>query len=155
MDIEKHFTVSIFIVHENKVLLHRHMKYKKILPVGGHIEANELPQETCVREAKEETGLDIELYNPDKNSEMEGVMGLSAEELLIKPMHMILCKIKTDHYHIDLDYYASAETYDVNPGNGESTELYWYTKEELEQVEEAPEGVIAMAKEALDILGTK
>lgn len=63
MNIEKHFTVSIYIVHKEKVLLHHHKKYNRILPLGGHIEKNELPEETCIREAKEESGLNITLYN--------------------------------------------------------------------------------------------
>lgn len=35
------------------------------LPLGVHIEANELPEEACIREAKEESGLTINLYNVD------------------------------------------------------------------------------------------
>ena len=42
MVVKKHFTVSIFIVHKDKVLLHVHKKYGMLLPSGGHIEALEL-----------------------------------------------------------------------------------------------------------------
>ncbi|WP_202710979.1 hypothetical protein [Sporosalibacterium faouarense] len=35
---DRHFTVSVFIVHKNKVLLHLHKKAKKMLPLGGHNE---------------------------------------------------------------------------------------------------------------------
>ncbi len=54
---DKHFTVSIFIVHKDKVLLHVHKRAKKILPLGGHIEPNELPEDACKREVQEESGL--------------------------------------------------------------------------------------------------
>lgn len=60
----RHFTVSVFIVCKDKVLLHLHKKAKKMLPLGGHIEVNELPEEACIREAKEEAGLNVTLYNP-------------------------------------------------------------------------------------------
>ncbi|GLC31734.1 hypothetical protein [Clostridium omnivorum] len=35
---DRHFTVSVYIVHEDKVLLHLHNRAKKILPIGGHID---------------------------------------------------------------------------------------------------------------------
>lgn len=54
---DRHFTVSVFIVYKDKVLLHLHKKVKKTLQLGGHIELNELPEEACIREAWEESGL--------------------------------------------------------------------------------------------------
>ncbi|WP_242971874.1 NUDIX domain-containing protein [Haloimpatiens massiliensis] len=67
MSIDRHFTVSVYIVHKDKILLHLHKRAKTILPLGEHIEANELPEETCIREAKEECGLNINLYNANTN----------------------------------------------------------------------------------------
>ncbi len=61
---DRHFTVSIFIVYKNRVLLYLHKKANKILPLGGYIEFNEFQEETCIREAQEEAGLKINLYNP-------------------------------------------------------------------------------------------
>jgi ADP-ribose pyrophosphatase YjhB (NUDIX family) len=55
------FVSDVFIVHENKVLLRKHDKYKIWLSVGGHIEAGEDPTEAAIREVKEEVGLDIKL----------------------------------------------------------------------------------------------
>ncbi|MFH1565344.1 MAG: NUDIX domain-containing protein [bacterium] len=51
------------IINENKILLiHRYSNGKEyfVLP-GGGAESGELPHETAVREAKEETGLDVVL----------------------------------------------------------------------------------------------
>ena len=48
------FTVDTFIVFNNKVLLRHHDKYDMWLPVGGHIELGEDPNEAAVREVKEE-----------------------------------------------------------------------------------------------------
>ncbi|MCB1110842.1 MAG: NUDIX domain-containing protein [Chlamydiia bacterium] len=56
---ERHFTTSVYIIHEQQVLLLLHPKLKKWLPPGGHIEANESPPEAARREVKEETGLEI------------------------------------------------------------------------------------------------
>src|SRR3989344_8760909 len=55
------FTVEVFIVHKNKILLRMHDKYGIWLSIGGHIELHEDPVEAAIREVKEEVGLDIEL----------------------------------------------------------------------------------------------
>jgi len=44
------FTVEVFIVHNNKVLLRKHDKYKIWLSVGGHIELNEDPNQAAIRD---------------------------------------------------------------------------------------------------------
>jgi 8-oxo-dGTP pyrophosphatase MutT (NUDIX family) len=54
-------TVSVYIVRDGAVLLHHHAKTGKWLPPGGHIELDEDPNEAAIREAKEETGFDVEL----------------------------------------------------------------------------------------------
>lgn len=55
------FTVAIFIVQNAKVLLILHRKLNKWLPVGGHIELDEDPEVAALREAKEESGFEVEL----------------------------------------------------------------------------------------------
>jgi len=63
--LEKHFTATAYIIESGKVLLLHHPKLKKWLPPGGHIELNETPPECAVREAYEETGLEIELIREE------------------------------------------------------------------------------------------
>jgi len=155
MTIQKHFTASIYIVHKDKVLLHLHKKYNKMLPLGGHIEANELPEEACIREAQEESGLIINLYNSNLDGPLSNSFKASHEKPLLKPMHMILCEVNPEHYHIDLNYYATTDSYHLNPLEGESNLLYWYTKEELNEVQNVPPDVIVLAKEALELLGKR
>ena len=55
------FTVAIFVVHDAKILLIHHRKLDKWLPLGGHIELEEDPEQAALRETKEESGLDVEL----------------------------------------------------------------------------------------------
>ncbi len=68
------FTVEAFVVHNDKVLLRKHDKYKIWLSVGGHIELDEDPNQAAFREVKEEVGLDIELIGTaeDFNNESKG-----------------------------------------------------------------------------------
>ena len=55
------FTVAIFVVHDGKILLIHHRQLDKWLPLGGHVELDEDPEQAALREAKEESGLDVEL----------------------------------------------------------------------------------------------
>lgn len=147
----KHFTVSVFIIHNKKVLLHLHKKAKKILPLGGHIESNELPEETCMREVFEESGLKVKLYNP-VNEELKKSCELSGEKLLINPIHTILGEVEPNHYHVDFIYYATSESSQVSPQTGESKLLKWYSKKDLEESSNIQENILNMAKEALELL---
>ncbi len=56
-------TVGTFIFHEERVLLILHRKLNMWLPVGGHIEKDETPDDAIIREAKEETNVDITLIS--------------------------------------------------------------------------------------------
>ena len=49
------------MVNDRKVLLHYHKKVRLVLPPGGHIEPNETPAESAIREVKEETGLEVRI----------------------------------------------------------------------------------------------
>lgn len=151
---DRHFTVSIFIVYKDKVLLHLHKRAKKILPLGGHIELNELPEEACIREAREESGLKINLYNPVKK-QLKSSCELVGEKLLINPMYTIFGEINPEHYHIDFVYYATANSSETLPGDGESNLLKWYSKEELKNACDIQHNILVMANEALELLSKR
>ena len=148
---EKHFTVSIFIIHKDRVLLHLHKKANLMLPLGGHIEPNELPEETCIRESKEESGLDISLYNPT-NDNLKKLCKLDNEMLLVNPIYTIMCEISSGHYHMDFVFFATANTYETEPSDGESDLLRWYTYNELMTEDNIQENTRRMAINALELL---
>ena len=152
MNIQRHFTVSVYIVHKDKLLLHLHKRSKIMLPLGGHIEVNELPEEACIREAKEESGLNISLHNSDINKLLRSSSELTVEKVLINPMHTVLCKVNSEHYHIDFVYYATAKSFETKREEGESNLLKWVAKEELKDVINIPHNVLVMANEALELL---
>ncbi|MCD4705746.1 NUDIX domain-containing protein [bacterium] len=96
----KHFTASALIIDNNKVLLVYHKKLDVWLYPGGHVEKNENPDETLIREVKEETGLDVKIIS-NKDDD------LSDEKFDVVSLHIpyaVLCELVGDHYHNDLIY---------------------------------------------------
>ena len=60
-----HFTASALVVDEacNKVCLVAHAKLGRLLQPGGHVEATDISLEAAaLREAREETSLELELH---------------------------------------------------------------------------------------------
>lgn len=147
---DRHFTVSVYIVSDNKVLLHRHKKAKILLPVGGHIEIDELPEQAAVRESLEETGIKIELYNQDSLKEKN--VDTDREKVLINPVHMVWGEVEKGHEHIDFVFYAKVKTNLLRPQQSESKELRWYSENELFVIKDSLlEDVYYMAKEAIKV----
>jgi 8-oxo-dGTP pyrophosphatase MutT (NUDIX family) len=50
---------SCFVIDNNSILLIFHKKFGKYLQPGGHIEGDEEPYQTAIREVLEETGIEI------------------------------------------------------------------------------------------------
>ena len=63
--LDREWTSTAYILRESSVLLVYHKKLSKWLPAGGHANPGELPHQTAIREAYEETGWQIALYEDD------------------------------------------------------------------------------------------
>jgi 8-oxo-dGTP pyrophosphatase MutT (NUDIX family) len=127
------FTVEVFVVYENKVLLRKHDKYGIWLSVGGHIEPNEDPIEAAIREVKEEVGLDITLIPTTEILNIE----LDRYKHIIPPAFINRHRINKNHEHVTLSYFAKANSDKVKQGDSEISEDWkWFTLEELEQITE-------------------
>ena len=146
VEVTRHFTASVFIVHEGRVLLHEHKKLELILPPGGHIDRDELPEETAMREVKEECGVEVELYNSNQLEFVDGSFELNRGE------HLNRHKINEFHEHLDFVFYGKALSSEVKPGRGESKKWVWMTKEEIESSSFVKDNVKFYALEALEKL---
>ena len=141
------FTVSVFIVHRERVLLVHHRKLGRWLPVGGHIEIGENPEQAAKREAKEESGLEIKLLGNRQPKEFPGTTNLTA------PTYLDVHDIQGDHRHIGLIYFAVAETDEVRLAEAEHHAIRWFTRDDLANPDLAvPEAIQFYAGEALDAL---
>jgi len=114
----------VFVIHEKKVLLLKQERSNFWLLPGGHVEDNELPHETAIREIFEETGLHLELLqNPDEKARTSIVTPIPL------PHHMKLlpCRDKKD-----LDFVFTAKIVGGELKiNSESKQAKWFTKEEI------------------------
>ena len=94
------FTVAIFVVHAGKVLVIHHKKLDRWLPLGGHIELDEDPEQAALRETKEESGLDVELIGERPPTTGPGTRAL------IGPRFLDIHRINETHEHIGMIYFA-------------------------------------------------
>lgn len=146
MKYNKSITSSVYVINNGKVLLHKHKKYNTLFPLGGKMSENEVPHETAIREVYEESGLEVELYNRDSELDLGRVIQLHS------PMHTLLENVGHEVENIDFIYFAKALNNKLNPQKGESKELYWFSKEEIEENDSIKPHVKAMALDALRIL---
>ena len=135
------FTVAIFVVHDGRILLIHHRKLDKWLALGGHIELDEDPEQAALREAKEESGLDVELLGERPPTTSPGTRAL------IAPRFLDIHRINDTHEHIGLLYWARpllAEGHDGAHGvarptdptlaTAEHHDIRWCSAAELDQL---------------------
>ncbi|HET8774187.1 MAG TPA: NUDIX hydrolase [Thermoanaerobaculia bacterium] len=111
-----HFTASCYVVDGGGwLLLHHHRRLDRWLQMGGHVEGDESPERTALREGEEESGLrDLALAGA-------GIFDLD--------IHGIPAgKGEPDHDHYDVRYLARTASPDaIALDRAESNDLAWVT----------------------------
>jgi 8-oxo-dGTP pyrophosphatase MutT (NUDIX family) len=120
------FTVAVFIVQEGKVLLVHHRKLNKWLPIGGHIELEEEPEQAALREAREESGFEIELIGERPPTTEPGTRAL------IAPRFLDIHRINNTHEHIGMIYWARPKQGSMTLAPEEHHEICWRGADELD-----------------------
>ena len=138
----REFVATGYVIKDNKVLLIHHPKIGIWLPVGGHVEEDELPDDACIREIKEETGLDVTIVtDTHEQGENTGV------RVLPSPTHIQLEDLG-DHEHIDIKYVCK-----VLGGEFKLEEkikkAQWFSEQELDEFEDLTDNVRYFSKRAL------
>jgi len=131
----RHFCASAYIIDPStlKILLVKHKKYGKWVQPGGHIEHDEFPEEAAIREAYEETGIKIKLLGER----------FPREEDFITPIGVQKNRTNTG-IHIDFLYPAVPIKEQELQISNESTNIGWFTREELEKINVFPDIKITM-----------
>ncbi|MEO6397051.1 MAG: NUDIX domain-containing protein [Tepidiformaceae bacterium] len=104
--VERHHTATAYIVAGARTLLLWHLKLQMWLPPGGHLESNEDPVQAAIREAHEESGLDVAVLPPPD-------LLACAGPAVLPPPAVILIEdiVRADqpfHQHIDHVYFTMA-----------------------------------------------
>lgn len=123
------FTVAIFVVQDHRVLLIHHRKLNRWLPLGGHIELDEDPEQAALREAKEESGLDVELLGERPPTTEPGTRAL------IAPRFLDIHRISDTHEHIGMIYFARPRSGSLDLAEEEHHDIRWATDADLEALE--------------------
>jgi 8-oxo-dGTP pyrophosphatase MutT (NUDIX family) len=112
---DHHVTASAFVVSSRGVILHLHRRLGIWVQPGGHVDPGESPEEACLRETLEETGLEVRHVEPP---------------LLF---HVDVHPGPKGHTHYDLRYVLLADPLDPTPPDHESPEVYWFDLDEAPQ----------------------
>lgn len=123
------FTVAIFIVQDGKILLIHHRKLDKWLPLGGHIELDEDPEQAALREAREESGLEVELLGERPPTTSPGTRAL------IAPRFLDIHRISETHEHIGLIYWARPKNGKLALADEEHHDIRWCGLDDLETLQ--------------------
>jgi 8-oxo-dGTP pyrophosphatase MutT (NUDIX family) len=123
------FTVAIFVVHDGKILLIHHRKLDKWLPLGGHIELDEDPEAAALREAKEESGLEVELLGERPPTTEPGTRAL------IAPRFLDIHRINDTHNHIGMMYLARPKNGTLTLSASEHHAIRWCSASDLDNLQ--------------------
>jgi ADP-ribose pyrophosphatase YjhB (NUDIX family) len=141
-NLTREFLSTVYIVRDKKVLLTFNKKVNKFIPLGGHIEQNELPCDSVIREAKEESGFDIKLIDFSEWQHKNLPQNLSIQLDIIKP----------DHHHINISYIGIITSGEQLSQSDEGTELKWFSEEELIGSDEVFNNAKELALKAIKIV---
>ena len=123
------FTVAIFVVLNGRILLIHHRNLNKWLPLGGHVELNEDPEQAALREAKEESGLEVELLGERPPTTGPGTRAL------IAPRFLDIHRISATHEHVGMIYWARPTTGSLKLSASEHYDIRWCSAAELDSLQ--------------------
>ncbi len=126
------FVVTAFIIHKKKVLFIDHIKLHKWLPIGGHIELDEDPDEALFREIKEESGID-----KSHLTLLSTKPSITSDEAksLYTPHFMDIHTFNETHKHVSLNYFMISDTDKTILNSGEHQNIRWFSEEDLDKKE--------------------
>jgi 8-oxo-dGTP pyrophosphatase MutT (NUDIX family) len=160
---QRHFTVSGFLVEGDRTLLHWHRKLQIWLPPGGHIDPDEDMAQAVVREVLEETGITAEII---PHVALPAFTNLPQ---LPPPLAIIVADVgahahEAAHQHIDMSYALRPVAGVPRVAPEEDHGFIWVSAGQLRRAEPlpvvacgveiaAPEDVRVIGLQAIDAVG--
>ncbi|RJQ17250.1 NUDIX domain-containing protein [Candidatus Woesearchaeota archaeon] len=141
---DKCWVTTIFLVRKDeKVLLTWNKNLQTWIPVGGHIDEGETPEEAVAREVAEETGFSFEFLTPP---EFEN----SHQIKIIHPYRVQIENVPHHNKHINIVFFGKCiSSDDAVTKTDEDEKLRWFSEKEL-LAEPMLEGVKKSALAAIE-----
>lgn len=150
---KRQFTATGYVVNQDRtrMLMIFHQGLQCWLPPGGHVDPDEFPSDTALREVAEETGINarhagqepLEMgLNGTTESQLPAPFAMAAQ--LIPESHKDI-----EHIHMDMMYLLEAD--DAAPLTAQEQEVDdvgWFTRDQLEELT-TTDSVRAFARETL------
>jgi len=129
-----HVTGSALVVGPRGVVLLKHKRLGIWLQPGGHIDPGETPWDAALREAREETGLDVRFATTSSPGDPDRIPSL---------LHVDVHAGGRGHTHLDARYLLAGGTAEPDPPDDESQEIGWYDWDAaVERAEPGLEGIL-------------
>lgn len=133
----RHFTATAVILDAGRVLLLKHRKLGLWLPPGGHIEADEDPEQAVRREVREEVGLEVHILTDQRPTHpavttVPAPFTIQVEDIPGRPGD-------PPHQHIDLIYVCSPAGIDTTSAAIEYDSWRWVSLNTIEDLDTPPE----------------
>ena len=152
----RHFTATGFVVHDDSIALHWHLKVKAWLPQGGHIEENEDPVQAVLREIEEESGLKAAIVPTTPGLDLDYPSHVAPPFTIM--VEDIDDPVQGYHQHIDMIYFCRL----IGPPELVNDGWLWVSKADLADSrplsgdgassEPPPEDVRLLARHAFEIV---
>ena len=157
METTRHYVATCYVVADGATLLHEHDGLDMWLPPGGHVDRDELPHETALRETHEETGLRPDIvaeagpYDTDQVASLPRPAAFLLEDIDVHPDGRIA------HQHVDFVYFAAVQSREVDPAGRDEADAdawTWFTPADLDaRAEELAADVRDLGRRAIETVG--
>lgn len=147
---DKCWVTTMYLVKEDgKVLLTFNKNLNTWIPVGGHIEPGETPEQAIIREMEEETGFDFDFFHAshyENNGELK----------IIKPYKIQIEKVPHHNHHMNFVFIGKCKKHNEKETTDENEKLKWFSEQELvENKEQFLESVWKDSLKAIKLLNNR